>query len=419
MSNWPPLRAGLTLFCLGMIALHLAVFWMVREQAAEGLPDFSIFYTAGLMLRRGQGPLLYDDALQRQTQHEFTAAASGRVDLLPYNHPPFEAGLYVGLAGFPYLQAYELWFVVNLFFLAAFVYFARAWLPQLRSLFPEVLFLAPLAFFPVAYALMQGQDSILLMLLYCLAYSAFRRGQDLRAGVCLGLGLFKFHLVLPFVFILMLRRRWRAVGGVLLSGVFDLVISLFLVGWKELLNYPRFALMVNQQRPAGVIVPENMPNLRGLLSGWPWSSAMQPWLNIALLVASLCLLVWAARRWRAGELTPVEDWNTGFSIAVIVTFLVGYHGYNQDMSILLLPALITVDRVLACSFSGQRKWALFFVGLMFLSPLTVILTMRYGHQNLFALVLMGLAASLASFFAAAPPRASVSTDIRHSTAQLQ
>jgi hypothetical protein len=380
-----------------MIGLHLAVFWLSREQALAGWPDFRIFYTAGLILHRGQGQLLYDDAVQRQTQHEFTRLAKDGVDrLLPYNHPPFEAALYVGLVALPYLRAYELWFVVNLLLLAVFAYFARRWLPHLCLRFPELLFLAPLAFFPVAYALMQGQDSILLMLLYCLAYTALRRGQDLKAGICLGLGLFKFHLVLPFVFILLLRRRWRALSGVLLSAVFDFLVSLILVGWRELLYYPRYALKVGQERSPGVIVPENMPNLRGLLMGWQWSPQIQPWLKIVLLVVSLSVVVWAAWHWRAGELTPVEDWNTGFSIAVIATFLVGYHGYNQDMSILLLPGLIALDRVLASAL-GQGKWVGLFLGLMFLSPLTLILTLRCSHQNLFALVLMGLAVSLARF----------------------
>jgi hypothetical protein len=403
-----------------MIALHLTVFWMVREQAAAGLPDFSIFYTAGLILRRGQAHQLYDDAVQLQTQHEFRRTARGRVDLLPYNHPPFEAAPYVGLTRFPYLRAYELWFVANLLFLAAFVYLARLWVPELRSRFPALLFLAPLAFFPVAYALMQGQDSILLMLLYCLAYTALRRGQDARAGVYLGLGLFKFHLVLPFVLILLLRRRWRALSGVLLSAALDFGASLALVGWKELLYYPRYALKVNREQPAGVIVPENMPNLRGLFTGWTWSSAIEPWLNVALVLVSLALVVWAAQRWRAGELIPVEDWNTGFSIAVMVTFLVGYHGYNQDMSILLLPGLITLDRLLASASSpGQSKWVTLFLGLMFFSPLTLVLTLRISHQNVLALVLMGLVASLALFSAAAPRGAAISTDIKHAGTQLR
>jgi len=418
MSNWPPLRSALTLFCLGMVVLHLAVFWRVREQAAEGSPDFSIFYTAGLMLRRGQGQQLYDDVVQRQTQQEFRHSPGGPAETLPYNHPPFEAAPYVGLSRFPYLRAYELWFVANLFFLAAFVWLARLSVPELRSRFPELLFLAPLAFFPVAYALMQGQDSILLMLLYCLAYTALRRGHDLRAGVCLGLGLFKFHLVLPFVFILLLRRRWRALSGVLLSAALDFGVSLALVGWKELLYYPRYALKVNQEQAAGVIVPENMPNLRGLFTGWTWSPAIEPWLNLALLVISLGLVVWAAERWRAEEVIPLEDWNTGFSIAVLVTFLVGYHSYNQDMSILLLPGLITLDRLLA-SPAGHRKWVAVFLGLMFFSPLTIVLTLRVSHQNVFALVLMGLVASLALFSAAGHQGASVSTDIEPAGAQLR
>lgn len=391
-----------------MIALHLAVFWMVRDQVAEGSPDFSIFYTAGLMLRRGQGSLLYSDSLQRETQREFIPKSYERPNPLPYNHPPFEALLYLGLAGFSFLRAYEMWFVVNLLFLAAFVYLARGWLPRLRSTFPELLFLAPLAFFPVAYALMQGQDSILLLLLYALAYSALRRAKDVQGGAYLGLGLFKFHLVLPFVFILLLVRRWRAVFGVMLTAALELVVSLALVGWKELLYYPRYALQVNRLRPSGVIVPENMPNLRGLLTGWPGLSAMQPWPNVVLLAASLGLVVWAASCWRAADpthedptdkdLVHVDDWNAGFSIALLATFLVGYHGYNQDMSILLLPMLITLDRLLQFA-PGQSRRIGILMALMFFSPLMLILTMHYTHQNLFALVLIALAFGLSAWSA--------------------
>ena len=57
---------------------------------------------------------------------------------------------------------------------------------MLERTFPRLLFWAPLAFFPVAYALMQGQDSILLLLLYCMAYDALRRNEDMGAGAYIG-----------------------------------------------------------------------------------------------------------------------------------------------------------------------------------------------------------------------------------------
>src|SRR2546423_6016782 len=97
MWSYPRLRFALTLFCLGTIMLHLAVFWPARHNALAGWPDFSIFYTAGLMLRRGQGQALYSDDLQRQTQKGFIPEVLARRGPLPYNHPPFEALLYVPL----------------------------------------------------------------------------------------------------------------------------------------------------------------------------------------------------------------------------------------------------------------------------------------------------------------------------------
>ena len=222
MSDWPKLRFVLTSFCLGMIALHCTVFWLARYRLLAGSPDFSIFYTAGLMVRHGQGSVLYSDQAQGAAWREVVPGTDVRDHPLPFNHPPFEALLFVILTYLPYLRAYFLWLLVNLLLVGASAFLMRPWLPTLGSSFSLLLILAPFAFFPIAYGLLQGQDSILLLVLYCLAYGAFRRSQDLRAGVFLGLGLFKFHLVLPFAFILLLRRRWQALGGILVGFGFGL-----------------------------------------------------------------------------------------------------------------------------------------------------------------------------------------------------
>lgn len=399
MMNGPRLRLAITTFCLSLLASHAALFWVVRRQVLAGSPDFRIFYTAGRMLKRGQGQLLYHGDVQLRTQQEFAAAVVRQDGPLPYNHPPFEAVLYVGMAYFSYIRAYFLWFMVNLVLVALTIHVILPWLPTVQAIFPRLVYVVPLAFFPVAYALMQGQDSVLLLLLYTLAYAAFRRRQDLRAGVYLGLGLFKFHLVFPFVFILLLKRRWRACGGVVLAACFDLALSLAITGWRELLYYPRYVWRINQLQPARVIVPQNMPNLRGLLSGWahvnPGSYAM----DLALLLVSLAALVWASRQWKSWDVPDFPSWNTGFCVAMVATFLVGYHGYNQDMSTLLLPALITLDRVLRQELPGFGvKTAL---GLMFFTPLYLVLTLHFGHQNLFALVLLMFAGFLAASSASA------------------
>jgi hypothetical protein len=260
-----------------------------------------------------------------------------------------------------------------------------------------VPYLAALSFFPVAVTLMQGQDSILLLSLYVLVFLALESGKDFRSGMLLGLGLFKFQLVLPFAFVLLVRRRWRAVGGMLATGIGVGALSLALVGWKELLYYPHYVWQVNAQAAKRVIAPGNMPNLRGLIAGWNGGTAAPMWVNAVILVVSVLALVWAAGCWDASAPEHRQSWRSGFSLAIVVTFLVGYHGYTQDMSILLLPLLLLFDQLLSGRVA-ERGWGHdleICLLLMFFSPIYMVLALHYQHLNLFALVLLALARSLA------------------------
>ena len=390
------LRFTLSAFCLGMLLLHLTIFWIARGEVVNGLPDLRIFYTAGLMLRRGQGHSLYDNSLQLKTQAEFVTLRPGLDGPMPYNHPPFEAILFMPFTFLTFLRAYAMWFVINGLLLALCFRAIHPWIPQTAAEFPELFFLAPLAFFPVFYAFMQGQDSILLLALYCLAYAAFRRGRDLQAGIWLGLGLFKFHLVLPFALVLLLCRRWRAIAGIVACGCCELAISWGLVGWRELLYYPRFAWHVNRLQQLGVIVPTNMPNLRGLLTGWTSSVAARSRMEFVLLVVSVALLVWAARQWAPWDLSQPDRWNTGFSIALVTTYLVGYHGYNTDLSLVLLPAVITFNRLLQSDSSRINTALRIILVILFLSPVYLLLTLVLDKQRLFALVLLAFIFCLAA-----------------------
>lgn len=60
---------------------------------------------------------------------------------------------------------------------------------------------------------MQGQTTVLLLILFSLTYVSLKQSQDLRAGFFLGLGLFKFPVVFPFAIICLLRRKWKMLAG--------------------------------------------------------------------------------------------------------------------------------------------------------------------------------------------------------------
>ena len=394
MSSMSRLRFGAAVLCCGMVALHLAFFWLARRDALAGAADFRIFYTAALMMRRGQGDVLYVDDTQSKTQQEIAPGVVRRQGVLPYNHPPFEAALFLPFTYMTFLQGYFVWGVANLLFLSGCLFLIYPWVPRLRSMFPVIWCFAPLAFMPIATALIQGQDSILLLFLYCLTYDALRRGHSLRAGIYLGLGLFKFHLVLPFVLILLFTRRWRTLAGFLITSSVDLGVSWLMVGWRELIEYPRYVLHINALQPFHIIVPQNMPNLRGLLTGWGFTPRAPLWLEGILAAVSLAVLVWASRQWIPEDVRDIRAWDYGFSIALISTFMVGYHSYSYDMSILFLPLLLTLEHAL-----GLRKQThtalVYIVGIMFLSPVYLLLTLRIEHQNLFCIVLLCFAGCLA------------------------
>ena len=204
-----PTQKKLACYFVAMIFLHGYVLWQARESIPEGLPDFSGAYTAGLILRSGHGSLLYDDVLQESIQRSFSPrAVQKRGTILPYIHLPYEALLYVPLAHFSYLTAYGIWLAVNLVLLGSIPFLLRRRLQGLGKAPLYLWLLAGFAFFPIFIALIQGQDSILLLFLYCLAWTSLERGSKLASGCWLALGLYKYQLVVPFVL-----PFWRRVVG--------------------------------------------------------------------------------------------------------------------------------------------------------------------------------------------------------------
>jgi hypothetical protein len=282
------IRKLLWLFLTGMFLLHALIFWSLRDKIREGYPDFSIFYTAGTIVREGSPARLYDTNFQFQIQREFASQVYTRLGALPYNHPPFEALLVAPLTAFSYPTAYALWDVLNLGILAALPFLLGPYIPLLERFPPPFWWLATLAFFPVFAALLQGQDSILLLFLFSLAYVAFRKNQEFAAGCWLGLGLFRFHLVLPIMLILLLHRKRQVLLGFFSAAVVLGLISVGVVGWKEALHYPLYVWNVENSSGVATSLISAMPNLRGLVHAFvPWT----PRVAIAVSVVSALLLL--------------------------------------------------------------------------------------------------------------------------------
>lgn len=236
-----------------------------RFAASQNGTDFPEFYAAAKMVGQGAGRQLYD----RAAQDRFEIRYAGRMGTY-FNHPPFEALVYVPLTVWPLRGAYLVWCLLNAGFLAVV---ARLLAPQV---FPQrdwrVLLVLFFLFVPVLLNFLQGQDSLLLLLLLSLGFAALEREKAFTAGCLLACGLFKFHLVVPLVVVLLARpiarREKRLATGFLGTGALWIAISAAVSGWGFLAAYPRFLLRLGSLPLAG-IHPEEMANLRGLVSLFP------------------------------------------------------------------------------------------------------------------------------------------------------
>jgi hypothetical protein len=366
-------------FLVAMVFTHVVLAGAVWPRLRNGYQDFTIFYGAGQMVRHGQSSSLYDLAQQYEAQQRFAPDVQIRHGALPYNHPPFEALLFVPLSFLHYLPAYLLWTVLDLLFLAVAVLQLQRHLPGLATPPKWLLFLAAAGFFPVAIALIQGQDSMLLLLIFVLALVALQRGRDAQAGVILALGLFKFHLVLPVVILLALRR-WRIVLGFTPVAAVLTVLSVAMVGWGGAWNYIWFLLHVENSGAGGAIVPEDMPNLHGLLACFGGAGPPAVWLIAVVGIVIFCLT--AIRIRRAGS--PIS---TLFLLAITATVLISYHLLGYDLSLLLPAAMflfVENDRLT----SDRTRSAVLL--LLFLTPLYVLLWFYLGRLGWYALVVLAL-----------------------------
>ena len=184
---------------------------------------------------------MYDDVLQESLQRSFSPrAVEKRGTILPYIHLPYEALLYVPLAHFSYLTAYGIWLAVNLVLLGSIPFLLRRRLQGLGKAPLYLWLLAGFAFFPIFIALIQGQDSILLLFLYCLAWTSLERGAKLASGCWLALGLYKYSTRGPVCFAVLAAQEVDR--GLSVGRGYPRPLSLAITGWHSLLGYPRYVV---------------------------------------------------------------------------------------------------------------------------------------------------------------------------------
>jgi alpha-1,2-mannosyltransferase len=391
-----PFKRALVLALFSFALLHVVIFWQLHGLILQGYGDFASFYTAGKIVQQRASSKLYDRSMQWQVQQDFAPSVKIRKGPLPYIRPPFEALLFLPFAYLSYPAAFVVWTVFKVLVLCGVPFL----LP--KEFFPKsgpipvrhVQGLLCLGFFPVAFDLVQGQDSILLLLVVTLAFMSLCRGSDFRSGIYLGLGLFKFHLVLPLFLVLLVKRRVNAILGFCCAALVLFLVSMWVVGWSGLVSYPRYLWGLKEAPALAGMKSWTMPNIRGLLSPFLEDRRVPIPLQLVLLAVTVCAIVIAARIWRNDSNFRVNI--MGFSLCIVVTLLTGYYVNGYDLTLLILPLLLAGSILASDSTIRGYPRTLFIacVGLLLCSPLHWALLIGTNEYYWIALVLLAFALSL-------------------------
>jgi hypothetical protein len=391
----PALSSATKTFFICVFVSALAAFAMTRSAAFLQGTDFPDFYCAARMLAAGHGPQLYDADLQRQYQARY----AGRVGTL-YIHPPFEAAIYLAVAWLPLRYAYLLWSLLNLTFLGVGVrLLAKEILPWDWRLSLGV----SLTFVPTLLCFLQGQDSLLLLLLVVLSFSALRHSRGFAAGCWLGLALFKFQLALPLALVLVVTQsrnvRTGLVKGFSLAALALAALSVAISGWSLFLVYPKFLLHLKAQPFAG-IVPQAMANFRGLiylLFHSDQSSGAVISLSILCAAALIMTLVGWRKMGRNNNNDNKDNFDLAFANSVTFALLVSYHLNPHDLSLALLPIALLLRSTSARTPAARKtaNWVTLGLLAIFLLPPLHLWALKAGAYALVGLPLLALFLSVA------------------------
>lgn len=329
-----------------IVALQVALFFTMQSYH-ERKPDFAALYQAGRRTLHERFPVVIDHFPDMNSE-AYTVTAQNRD--YPYDtlHPPYELVIYSALALLKFRVAYPFWWACNtgLVLLSAFLLWRHV--PNLQSSYPYLLILIG-TFFPVLVALVQGQNSILLLTLLTLSYCSFESQQEFRAGVLLSMGMFKFVLVIPIALWLVLERRWKSLAGFFTGCCGLLFIAAWLVGVNGIQAYIRLIAESGRKTPEEPGTESIMPNLRGMFHAVGTGIAPEKFLIAITLICSIAVLVWVDAR-----LSYRRELGLRFSIQVLMAILVSYHLYPHDSAILVLPVMILLNR--SQSYAVDRRF---------------------------------------------------------------
>ncbi len=296
----------------------------------------------------------------------------------PYPAPflvPFFATNLLGHAG-----GFAAWSALNL---ALYVAIVRG-LARGSGRAGPLVNLVPFAFLPFLYNLYLGQLVIVMAFGLYRALRAFDEGRERAAGCWLGLLLLKPQFGLILGVVLLAKRRWAALSGLVLVAAGLAVSTFALVGVNGVRNCLEILRSFSGFRKVPSIVnPYDMINFRGVLIHLLPESLSEDLATRLVMVLSAALTLSLVAVWRGPWDPRSKQFPRQILATVIVTLLASFHSHVHGATLLIVPILAA----LRTSRDPDPLVNLYLL-LVFVPTFSVAFDGRLDHCAWFLVVLM-------------------------------
>jgi hypothetical protein len=280
--------------------------------------DFLNLYTGGSLALDGKFATMHDVDVQLERERKFVPSTDV---LRPFVRPSFYALALSPLALIPFATAFWVWIVAQ----SALLIGCWAW--GFRRFGANALVFAAFSL-PGPLGVASGQDCVILLALFIVAYELTDRGRPAAGGAVLALMLIKFHLVLLWPVALVLQRRWKMLAGFCAVAIGEACVSLALGGTEGVRTY--IALLRNRSLDHLSPSKELMICFQGLTANLGIESPVWTAAIIGAIFLLFACAVYKAPLWRM------------FAVTAVASLLVAPHVYGYDATLLLLPFLLTI-----------------------------------------------------------------------------
>ncbi|MFC2064130.1 glycosyltransferase 87 family protein [Chloroflexota bacterium] len=305
---------------------------MINSQSLRTGTDFLGFYTAATISQTEGSQSIYNSDLQQQIEERLVGFKLAPDQILLFNHLPYFIPLLSLITTTNYVASFLRWTVILIAFFLLGVQLLLSILSQsgLNKTQKTITMIGTLLFFPVFTSLLNGQDTIFLLLGAALFLVGFISNHPISAGLGLSLMTIRPQLALilaiPFLFYNRKIFFWFIIGSVAL-GTFVL-LYLGLDGSKDFLNI----LLTSSRGDWYGLHPEDMPTLTGMLQrnfANLTSSAIQIIGMVGYFLAIIGLCITAIKN----KTLTINQFGITFLVSIFFAPYLHYH----DLSLLLIP----------------------------------------------------------------------------------